>query len=263
MSLEGQTEAIAVDLADEAAVVRFTPAGDGTISNRGAALLCDALTRLLDDDAIRAIVITGAVDGIFIRHANLGQIVRAARALEQGADRNAFLNSPFSRLGKLLDAAEKPVIAAINGACIGGGLEIALACTMRISHRSVTAIGLPETRLAIPPGAGGPQRLARLIGTHRARLFVLEGRVIDAVAAHDLGILDALADDPLAEALRCAAMLNRAPPPVVAEIMRQTQSQDGRALDDNLLGFADCLLVKGAVDDIERIDQSRQAIEFL
>ncbi len=263
MPLEGRTEAVAVDLADEAAVVRFMPAGDGTISNRGAALLGDALTRLLEDSAVRAIVITGAVDGIFIRHANLGQIVRAARALEQGADRNAFLDSPFSRLGKLLDAAEKPVIAAINGACMGGGLEIALACTMRIAQRGVTAIGLPETRLGIPPGAGGPQRLARLIGTHRARLFVLEGRVIDAVAAHDLGILDALAADPVAEALRHATRLNRAPAPVVAEIMRQMRPQDDSALDANLLGFADCLLSDGTADTIERIDQTRRAIELL
>ena len=263
MSLEGRTEAVAVDIAGDTAVVRFMPAGDGTISNRGAALLGDALARLLADRAVRAVVITGAADGIFIRHANLGQIVRAARALEQGADRNAFLDSPFSRLGKLLDAAEKPVIAAINGTCMGGGLEIALACTMRIAQRGVTAIGLPETRLGIPPGAGGPQRLARLIGAHRTRLFVLEGRVIDADEALNLGIVDALADDTVAEALRRAGPLNRASAPVVAEIMRQTRPDDSDALESNLLGFADCLQLEGAGDTIERIEQSRRAIEFL
>lgn len=263
MSLEGRTEAVAIDVAGEAAVVRFMPADNGTISNRGAALLGDALARLLGDDAVRAVVITGAAEGIFIRHANLGQIVRAARALEQGADRNAFLDSPFSRLGKLLDAAEKPVIAAINGTCMGGGLEIALACTMRIARHGITAIGLPETRLGIPPGAGGPQRLARLIGAHRARLFVLEGRVVDAAGALDLGIVDELADDPVAEALRAAVQLNRAPAPIVAEIMRQMRPLDDDALEANLLGFADCLLSEGTADTLERIDAAQRAIESL
>jgi enoyl-CoA hydratase/carnithine racemase len=263
MSLEGRTEAVAVDIAGDAAVLRFMPAGDGTISNRGAALLGDALARLLDDETIRAVVITGAADGIFIRHANLGQIVRAARALEQGADRNAFLDSPFARLGKMLDASEKPVIAAINGTCMGGGLEIALSCTMRIAQRDVTAIGLPETRLGIPPGAGGPQRLARLIGAHRARLFVLEGRVVDAAEAVDLGIADILADDPVAEALNQASLLNCASAPVVAEVMRQTRSADGEALEANLLGFADCLLLDGVSDAVDQIDQSHRAIEAL
>jgi enoyl-CoA hydratase/carnithine racemase len=263
MSLGGRAEAVAVDSVGDAAILRFMPAGDGTISNRGAALLGDALARLLADSAVRAVVITGAAEGIFIRHANLGQIVRAARAIEQGADRSAFLDSPFSRLGKMLDAAEKPVIAAINGTCMGGGLEIALACTMRVARHDVGAIGLPETRLGIPPGAGGPQRLARLIGLHRARIFVLEGRVVGADSALALGIVDALAGDPVAEALRRADQLTRAPAPVVAEIMCQTLPHDDLALERNLLGFADCLQVSGVADSIEMIERSGERLEAL
>lgn len=263
MSLDGRTEAVTIDRVGETAVVRFLPAADGTISNRGAALLGDALTRLLSDDSIRAVVITGAADDVFIRHASLGQIVRAARALQQGADRDAFLTSPFARLGKMLDAAEKPVIAAINGTCMGGGLEIALACTMRIAARGVTAIGLPETRLGIAPGAGGPQRLARLIGAHQARLFVLQGRVVGAAVACELGIVDALAEDPVAEALHHAEALNRSSAPVVAEIMRQLRPRDDDALGANLLGFADCLLSTDTANVIERIDREQQKIEHL
>lgn len=220
-------------------LISFHPANDGTISNKGAAALVHMLERELTDERVRAIVITGAREGIFIRHANLSQIARAAEAVANGgADEYDFAASPFPRLGAMLDSATKPVIAAINGDCMGGGLEIALACTIRVAAEGTRAIGLPEIRIGIPPGSGGPQRLARLIGRHRARLFTLEGMVLDAHRAHKLGLIDYLAQDPVADALARAEALSARPSTTVSEIMRQMQPPDAAEIEDNIRGFA-------------------------
>jgi enoyl-CoA hydratase/carnithine racemase len=262
--VEFAEETITIEHCDAVAIVRFNPALDGTIGNKGAASLADGIAKLLDHRDVNAIVITGSQPGVFIRHANLDQIVRAGAALLAGqANEDDFLRSPFQRLCGMLDAAEKPVIAAINGTCMGGGLEIALACTMRIASRQVEKIGLPEIRLGIPPGAGGPQRLARLVGSHRARLFVLEGRVIDAETALTLGVIDEITDDAVARAVSCAEGYARRSPSVVAEILRQTHANDTEDLADNAIGFARCLTESGTVSDLRAVSEGGADIDSL
>jgi enoyl-CoA hydratase/carnithine racemase len=155
------------------------------------------------------------------------------------------------------------VIAAINGTCMGGGLEIALACTMRIASPLVDKIGLPEIRLGIPPGAGGPQRLARLMGAHRARLFVLEGRVTDAATALALGIIDEVADDALERAASYGAGFARRSPTVVAEILRQTRAKDADDVAENALGFARCLAEAGSGPALRAVSESGADIDSL
>ncbi|NIJ35945.1 enoyl-CoA hydratase/carnithine racemase [Sphingopyxis panaciterrae] len=245
-------------------LIIFHPARDGTISNRGAATLGRIFERELADDAVRAIVLTGASAGIFIRHANLGQISRAAEALLSGAaTENDFTTSAFATLGAMLDAATKPIIAAINGDCMGGGFEIALACTMRIAAASASAIGLPEIRIGIPPGAGGPQRLARLIGLHRARLFTLEGTVLGAHDALSLGIVDAVAEDAVSHAIARAEAIAGRPRGAVATIMRQMRPDDGEAIDENLMSFARCIAEPGMADALRQLAEADVIIEQL
>jgi 3-hydroxyacyl-CoA dehydrogenase len=100
-----------------------------------------------------------------------------------------------------IDACNKPVLAAIAGAALGGGLEVALACDARIASPNAT-LGLPETRLGIIPGAGGTQRLPRLVGMARAIALICEGRPLDAAKAKEAGIVDRVTDgDLLAEAI--------------------------------------------------------------
>lgn len=241
------------------AIVTFHPARDGTISNKGAAALARIIEVELANAATRAIILTGAQAGVFIRHANLAQIARAAEAVASGnASEADFAGSPFATLGAMLDAANKPVIAAINGDCMGGGFEIALACTMRIAAASVRSIGLPEIRIGIPPGAGGPQRLARLVGAHRARLFTLEGRVANASGALALGLVDGVADDALAEAIMHAEAFADRSTTAVAEIMRQMCPSDAELIQNNIKGFARIL---GAAGTAERLaDLARQDI---
>jgi hypothetical protein len=110
----------------------------------------------------------------------------------------------FLELIDLLAAAEKPVVAAINGLCMGGGFEMSLACDLRIAGTAVTAIGLPETRVGIFPGGGGTQRLPRVVGEAKALEMILRGLVVNAAEALRIGLVHELAADPLARALEIA-----------------------------------------------------------
>jgi enoyl-CoA hydratase/carnithine racemase len=103
-----------------------------------------------------------------------------------------------------------PTLAGLGGAALGGGLELALACDMRIAARGIK-LGLPETSLAIVPGAGGTQRLARVVGPARAKRWILTARVAPSEIAHEEGLIDALVEPEQLE----SALLERA-----AEIAR-------------------------------------------
>ncbi|MDP2084077.1 MAG: 3-hydroxyacyl-CoA dehydrogenase NAD-binding domain-containing protein [Gemmobacter sp.] len=129
-------------------------------------------------------------------------VTGAGAAFSAGADATEFDGPPQPpHLPDLLVRLERlPSIAAINGTALGGGVEIALACRMRIAAPSVM-LGLPEVTLGVVPGAGGTQRLPRIAGLAAAADLISEGRRFDAAEALRLGIIDAVADDPLAAAL--------------------------------------------------------------
>lgn len=234
---------VTVDHEGEVAIIRYANAPSGLISNKGAARLADAIGGELARDATRCLILTGAQDGVFIRHADVAQIKRAGDAVASGAVApRSFAASPFARIGHMLDAAEKPVIAAINGVCMGGGLEIALACTLRIAAGGCRQIGLPEIRLGIFPGAGGIARMARLVGTHRARRFALDGAIVGAEEALAIGIVDELADDPLARAIDMANIYAGRNPAAVRAIMELAAIEDDDAvIERSMIGFGELI----------------------
>lgn len=143
-----------------------------------------------------------ALDAAEAAHVSRIVITGAGRAFVAGADAREFDAPPAApHLPDILARLERlPAIAAINGVALGGGLEIALACRVRIAHPKAT-LGLPEVTLGVVPGAGGTQRLPRLIGLEKAVSMIAEGRVIGADDAKDAGIVDLVADDPVAAAL--------------------------------------------------------------
>jgi len=152
--------------------------------SRAALLALGKLSRdVAGDDSVRAVVVTGAGDRAFSAGADLKE-----RQTMSDADVRVQLDLYRSEIGAL-DRCPKPVVAAINGAAIGGGLELALACDLRVAAPHAV-LGLPETSLGIIPGAGGTQRLPRLVGEGRAKELVLLGRRLSADEALAWGLIN-------------------------------------------------------------------------
>jgi enoyl-CoA hydratase len=145
-------------------------------------LIAETITTAERDDSIQAIVIRGAGDKAFCAGADVKEF-KAAESLHAAR----MLREPPG-WNDVIAACHKPTIAAIQGFCLGGGLELALACDIRISSADAT-FGLPEVRLAIIPGAGGTQRLPRVVGVGHAMRLILTGDRIGADEAHRIGLI--------------------------------------------------------------------------
>jgi len=177
---------------------------------------------LEQDDAVRVLMLTGGADGIFITHYDVGELsqisdVMRARDITPRSDEL----HPLNRLSLRLRALPQPVIAAINGTAMGGGCELALACDFRIMAQGFQ-IGLPEVRVGILPGAGGTQRMARMLGQAKALELMLLGNTVEADEAARLGLVHRAvpASGVLREALALANELASRPRTSVAEIKR-------------------------------------------
>src|SRR5690349_987636 len=147
------------------------------------------LGAIAGDETVNVVVITGGVDGYFIAHADIDDLIKLGSGEPIEGD-------PFSwsRTFALMDAMPQPVVAAINGQAWGGGCELSLACTLRVAAASAH-FGQPEVAVGIIPGAGGTQRLPRLIGAGRAANLVLTARIIDATEGERIGLVDAVLPD--------------------------------------------------------------------
>ena len=150
--------------------------------------LIEAWMRFRDDDALRVAILMGAGDRAFCAGADLRGVGDYYKKLTSAERlRRSELLPGLGGITKNL-AIDKPIIAAVGGYCLAGGLEIALACDLRIASENAT-FGLPEVTRGIIPGAGGTQRLPRLIGPERALDLILTGRRIDAHEAERIGLV--------------------------------------------------------------------------
>lgn len=141
-----------------------------------------ALEELREDESVRVVVFTGAGDKAFIAGADIAEF--AGRTAN--TQRDVMLGRS---LFTAIDSFPKPVIAMINGYCLGGGCELALACDLRIASETAS-FGQPEINLGIIPGGGGTQRLTRLVGEGKAMELILTGDIIDARAAYGFGLVN-------------------------------------------------------------------------
>jgi enoyl-CoA hydratase/carnithine racemase len=136
-----------------------------------------------DDSAVRGVILVGAGDKAFAAGADISEMLNDT-PLEAEAK---------TRLGQalttLIENLGKPVIAAVNGYALGGGCELAMACTIRLASETAK-FGQPEVKIGIMPGYGGTQRLPRLVGKGRALQLILTGEVIDAEEAHRIGLVN-------------------------------------------------------------------------
>jgi enoyl-CoA hydratase/carnithine racemase len=196
-------EFVRVERDDAVATIRLDRPPANALSEAVSLELWDAAREVESDEAVRAVVVWGG-ERIFAAGADVKAMAEfGPREVEPsvGALEGALRH---------LEAIPKPVIAAINGYALGGGCELALACDFRYAAADVR-IGLPEIRLGIIPGAGGTQRLPRLVGLSRARDLIFSGRDVDAGEALDMGLVDAVSapervyDEAVAKARTFAA----------------------------------------------------------
>lgn len=184
--------------------------------------LSRALRELEADPEVGVLIITGAGEKAFAAGADIRSL-RERQMLD-------VLTSPGQDILNQLEQLSKPVIAAINGYALGGGCELAMACDIRVAAETAR-LGLPELNLGIIPGAGGTQRLARLVGLGRAKELILTGEIIDAAEAERIGLVNKVVPaDRLMEAAREVAekILSKGP---VAVAMAKRVIQAGADVD--------------------------------
>jgi enoyl-CoA hydratase len=193
--------------------------------------LASAMQDADEDPAIRAIVLTGAGERAFAAGGDIGEL--AQRTLEE--QRRVMANgSVFGAVRRV----RKPVVAAINGFCLGGGLELALACDIRIAATHAR-FGQPEVSIGLVPGGGGTQMLPRIVGLGEALRLVITGEVIDAAEALRIGLVhEVVAErDVRARALAVATLIATKAPLAVAAAKEATRAaldlpfEEGRQLE--------------------------------
>ena len=184
--------AVSYRLEGEVAVLTIANPPVNALSLAVREALLEGLQRAEREPGVKAVVVTGA-DGTFSAGADLNEVASGL-----------VLKSPITReVQARMEAASKPIVAAIDGVALGGGFELALACHWRIAAGSAK-VGLPEVKLGLIPGAGGTQRFTRLAGPQAALEAITSGAHLPAARALELGLLDVLADPALAGALACA-----------------------------------------------------------
>ncbi len=176
-------ETILVDVEGAVAVVTINrPEKRNALNAHVRRDILTALDFLRDEEAIRVVVFTGAGGKAFVAGADIGEFAERT-PLEQ---REAMTGR---RVFDEIAAFPKPTLAMIDGFCLGGGCELALACDIRIASDRAR-LGQPEINLGIIPGGGGTQRLPRVVGTGQAMRLVLSGEIVDAAEALRIGLVD-------------------------------------------------------------------------
>ncbi len=174
-------ESILIERRDRVAIITINrPEKRNALNIQTRAEGAAALDELSEDDSVRVVIFTGAGDKAFVAGADIAEFA-GRTALAQRAimlDRGLF---------NAVDTFPKPVIAMVNGYCLGGGCELALACDIRIASETAS-FGQPEINLGIIPGGGGTQRLTRLVGEGKAMEMILTGEIINAQEAFRLGL---------------------------------------------------------------------------
>lgn len=150
--------------------------------------LAEAFDRAAGEKDIRGLIVTGTGDKAFVAGADIAELAVLGPAEARAYSRRG------QQVLRQLETLGKPSVAAINGYALGGGLELAMACTVRFAAPHAK-LGLPEVKLGLVPGYGGTQRLPRLVGRGRAMDMLLSGEPVDAAEAHRIGLVNAVAPE--------------------------------------------------------------------
>jgi len=206
-----------LQLTTEGPVATLTLNRPKVLNALNAALLRElehAFTAIADDHSIRVVLLRGSGGKAFAAGADISELVSADAAAGE------LLSGSTQRVFRRIESMGKPVIACIDGFALGGGCELAMACTLRLANEAAR-MGQPEIKLGLIPGYGGSQRLPRLVGQGAALKLLLTGAIVDAQEAFRIGLIDELVPGTSTEALMAranelAAVLAGMPPLAVS-----------------------------------------------
>ncbi len=218
-----------------------------------------AVTEIRFNTDVRVVIITGAGGKAFCSGADLKE--RASLAPLQVKEYILTIRNLFAQIENL----NKPVIAAVNGIALGGGTELALASDMRIVAANAS-MGLTETRLAIIPGAGGTQRLPRLVGRGKAKELIFTGRRVDATEALAIGLANRICEpqDLLKESLSLAAMICETGPVAIEQAKYainyglETDLNTGMAIESN--AYWVCIPTEDRLEGLAAFREKRKPV---
>jgi len=221
----------------------------------------DEIDRLDGDESVRAIVLRGAGERAFVAGADISEFPSLREAASEAQERGSARG--IQKLGARMDAARKPFVAAIHGFCLGGGLELAMCCDIRVASEDAQ-LGQPEIKLGLIPGGGGTQRLPRLVGLGRALLLNLTGDFIDARTAYEWGLVERVV--PRAELHEAALGIARtiaARSPVSVAILRElARTTRDLPLEEGLRreadGFRRCLESEDGAEGVTAFLEKRE-----
>jgi enoyl-CoA hydratase len=227
-----------------------------------AALLeeLEAVVERLDGDPdVRAIVLRGAGERAFVAGADIKEFP----ALRESATQESGSARGIQRLGTRMDATHTPFVAAIQGFCLGGGLELAMCCDVRICAEDAR-LGQPEIKLGLIPGGGGTQRLPRLVGLGRALLLNLTGDFVDAPTAERWGLVEKVVpvEELMPAALEVAGAIAARSPHAVAVLRELARTTRDLPLEEGLRreadGFRRCLASEDGLEGVTAFIEKRE-----
>ena len=237
---------------------------DNPPMNALSAALLDELEAEIDaldaDADVRAIVLRGGGERAFVAGADIKEFPALRESASEGGSARGI-----QRLGHRMDGCDTPFVAAIHGYCLGGGLELAMCCDVRVCADDAT-LGQPEIQLGLIPGGGGTQRLPRLVGHGRAMFLNLTGDFVDAGTAYAWGLVERVV--PTAEleevALALAGRIASRSPHAVAvlrELARTTRDLPlGEGLRREADGFVRCLRSEDGAEGVAAFIEKRPPV---
>ena len=216
-----------------------------------------ALDEIAADDSVGVLVITGAGEKSFVAGADIGEFEGRSPFDQREAMR-------FPRVFDIMSEFPKPVIAMINGFCLGGGCELAMSCDMRIAADSAR-LGQPEINLGLIPGGGGTQRLPRLVGLGNAMRLILSGDMIAAAEAKEIGLVDMVvpAAELKATTLGLAAKIASKSPLTLRVAKQAMRASERMAINEGILYerdlFSLCFSSEDKKEGVDAFLNKRQA----
>ncbi len=209
------------------------------------------------DDGVHVVVLRGAGERAFVAGADIKEFPALRESASEGGSARGI-----QKLGHRMDAARTPFVAAIRGFCLGGGLELAMCCDVRVCADDAT-LGQPEIKLGLIPGGGGTQRLPRLVGAGRAMFLNLTGDFVDAETAYAWGLVEKVV--PVAEledfALAIAGRIASQSPHAVGVLRELARTTRDLPLEEGLRreaeGFARCLRSEDGAEGVAAFIEKR------